>query len=105
MEHRFSKYKAQGLVMVAIDPDAEDYQQQGQVANFAETLGVTFPVGVEELAPGATSLTYRQFTQAYTGVNPYPVDVIVDKQGVIRYVAREYDPAAMDAMIQLLLAE
>lgn len=105
MEHRFSKYNTQGLVMVAIDPDADDYQQQSQVANFVQTLGVTFPVGVEELPSGATSLTYRQFTQAYAGVNPYPVDVIVDKQGIIRYVAREYDPAAMDAMIQQLLAE
>jgi hypothetical protein len=100
MEQRFwQRYKDQGLVMVAIDPDAEDYAQLAEVQNFAETLDLTFPVGVEDTA------TYELFTSAFTGVNPFPVDVLVDKQGKIRYVAREYDPAAIDAMIQVLLAE
>ncbi len=100
MEERFyQKYRSAGLIMVAIDPDAEDYAQQSEVANFVDTLGVTYPVGVEETA------NYPLFTQNFTGVNPYPVDILVDKQGIVRYVAREYDPAAMDAMIQQLLAE
>jgi hypothetical protein len=100
MEQRFyQKYKSSGLVMAAIDPDAEDYTQQGEVANFVNTIGVTFPVGVEETA------NYALFTQNFTGVNPFPVDILVDKLGIIRYVAREYDPPAMDAMIQQLLAE
>jgi hypothetical protein len=101
MEHRFSKYIPQGLVMVAIDPNADDYVLQGEVANFVDTLGVSYPVGVEE----PTHPRYSEFTAAFKGVNPYPVDVLVDKQGKIRYVAREYDPVAIDALIQQLLAE
>jgi len=85
--------------MLAIDPDSDDYTYASEVQNFVSTLGVTFPVGVEETS------TYELFTASYKGVNPYPVDVIVDKQGIIRYVAREYDPVAMDAMIKQLLAE
>ncbi|PRQ06301.1 AhpC/TSA family protein [Enhygromyxa salina] len=100
MQQRFfEKYESQGLVMVAINPDPDDYTQIPEVQAFCETLGVTYPVGVEETS------TYELFTSSFDGTNPYPVDVIVDKQGIIRYVAREYDPAAMDAMIIKLLAE
>ncbi len=36
---------------------------------------------------------------------PFPLDVIVDQQGIVRYVAAEYDPDAMRAVIEELLAE
>lgn len=85
--------------MVAIDSDDDDYQQMSEVQNFCETLGVTYPAGLEE------TQVYEQFRSNFDGTNPFPLDVIVDKQGIIRYVAREYDPVAMDAVIQELLAE
>jgi peroxiredoxin len=100
MEQRFwQAYKDQGLVMLGIDPDEEDYTQMPELQNFCETLDVTYPVGVEETS------TYELFGSAFAGTNPYPVDVIVDKQGIIRYVAREYDPAAMQRVVEELLAE
>lgn len=100
MEQRFwQNYQSEGLVVLGIDPDEEDYTQIPELENFCETLGVTYPIGVEETA------TYEMFGSAFAGTNPYPVDVIVDKQGIIRYVAREYDPAAMQAVIEELLAE
>lgn len=84
---------------MAIDPDQEDYAQPGEVAAFVEDLGVTYPVGVEETS------NYELFTENFSGANPYPVDVIVDKKGIIRYVAREYDPDRMTEVIEQLLAE
>jgi peroxiredoxin len=100
MEQRFwQTYADEGVVMLGIDPDEEDYAALSQVENFCETLGVSYPVGVEE------TMTYEMFSGAFEGTNPYPVDVIVDKQGIIRYVAREYDPSAMQAVIEELLAE
>lgn len=100
MEHRFwQTYASEGLTMIGIDPDDDDYTQLAEVQNFCEDVGVTYPVGVED------SMTYELFRDNFAGTNPYPVDVIVDKQGIIRYVAREYDPVAMEAMIQELLAE
>ncbi len=100
MEQRFwQEYQSQGLVMVGIDPDSDDYTQTAEVEDFCDTLGVTYPVGVEETD------TYQLLRENFDGTNPYPVDVIVDKQGIIRYVAREYDPAAMEAVILELLAE
>jgi hypothetical protein len=100
MEHRFwQQYEDEGLVVIGIDPDDDDYMQLPEVANFCADVGVTYPVGIEE------TMTYELFTDSFEGVNPYPVDVLVDKQGIIRYVAREYDPAALQEMIERLLEE
>jgi hypothetical protein len=100
MEQRFwQRYQDEGLVMLGIDPDDDDYMSLSEVENFCSTLGVSYPVGVED------TMTYELFSGAFEGVNPYPVDVLVDKQGIIRYVAREYDPAAIQQMIEVLLAE
>jgi hypothetical protein len=100
MEQRFWQvYQGQGVKMMAIDADPEDYVQASDVYNFCDTLQITFPAGVEETA------NYALFTANFAGTNPFPVDIVVDKNGIIRYVAREYDPAGIEAMVQTLLAE
>ena len=68
------------------------------VQRFADKLGVTFPAGLENTG------NYRRFAENFCGSNPFPIDVIVDRDGTIAYVAREYDPDAMDAVIERLLA-
>jgi hypothetical protein len=45
-----------------------------------------------------------RFAEKFRGANPFPIDVILDRDGTIAYVAREYDPAAMQAVIERLLA-
>src|SRR5688500_2986043 len=105
MDERFwRKYRDKGLVVVGVNPggrggiqgdDATD--DIGGVQRFTEKLGVTFRVGLEQTA------NYRRFTENFRGANPFPVDVIVDRNGIIAYVAREYDPTAMEAIIQKLL--
>ena len=61
---------------------------------------MTFPVATELTGQGS----YSEVTAVYEGSNPFPVNILVDKQGVIQYVAREYDPFTMDALVQELLA-
>lgn len=99
MESRFAQQYGDDLAIVAIDSDPDDYTQIDAVKAFCEDIGVTYPVGVEETE------TYELFSQSFDGANPYPIDVIVDKQGIIRYVAREYDPARMKEVVEELLAE
>lgn len=70
-----------------------------QVQQFVDNLGVTFDIGIEETE------TYTSLVQNFAGLNPFPVDVLIDKKGMIRYVSREYDPYAIDELIQQLLAE
>ena len=68
------------------------------VQRFTDKLGVTFPAGVEDTG------SYRRFAENFRGSNPFPIDVIVDRDGTIAYIAREYDPEAMDTVIERLLA-
>ena len=76
------------------EPSTDD---MGGVQRFIEHLGVTYPVGLEETA------NYVKFAANYRGNNPFPTDVIVDREGKIAYIAREYDPGAMTAVIEKLL--
>ena len=38
-------------------------------------------------------------------ISPYPIDVVVDKDGIIRYLRHEYDPEAMAQVIETALNE
>ena len=61
----------------------------GGIEQFTGKRGVTYTVGLE-----ATS-NYPLIAEHFRGANPFPVDVLVDRAGTIRYIAREYDPVAM----------
>jgi len=97
-EHFWSKYKDQGLEVVALNAH-DQLEQIGEVKEFCGTLGISFPAGLEE------TKTYQALTQNFVGPNPFPVDVIVGKDGKIAYVTREYDPEAITEVIEKLLAE
>jgi peroxiredoxin len=100
IEERFwQQYKDRGLDIVALNP-RESADEIGEVQAYCENLRLTLPLGVEEPAS-----TYAAITANFVGPNPFPVDVIVDKQGIVRYVTHEYDPEGMTAMIEQLLAE
>jgi Redoxin len=99
IEERFwNKYKDQGLEVVALNAH-DQLEQIGEVEEFCGALGVSFPVGLEE------TKTYQALTQNFLGTNPFPVDVIVGKDGKIAYVTREYDPLAIAEVIEELLAQ
>lgn len=103
MEVNFwQKYQADGLKVIAIDSDSGDVADVPGLTAYVDWLGPpTFPVATEAAGQG----TYAQFSAIYEGSNPFPVDIIIDKQGIVRYIAREYDPFAMDQLVQELLAE
>lgn len=65
---------------------------------FREQTGVTFP-----LLLGDT--TFSQYASVEPGISPYPLDVILDREGRVRYLRREFDGDAMIATIDQLLLE
>lgn len=108
MDQQFvQRYADEGLRAVALNPGGlggirggESTDDMAGVQIYAAALGVReLPIGIE-----ATS-HYTEWTANYTGSNPFPVDIIVDKRGIVRYVAREYDAPTMHTLIQQLLAE
>lgn len=100
LQERFWQgYQGSGLEMVSLNP-RESVEQIGLVQDYVDSLEVTLPAGIE-----SPNVTYTAIVSAFEGPNPFPVDVIVDKQGIVRYATHEYDPDAMEEMIDLLLAE
>jgi hypothetical protein len=99
-EQRFwQRYKDQGFQMVALNP-RESPDQIAQVEAYADALQVTFDVGMESPAT-----TYMGAVENFPGPNPFPVTVIVAKDGTIRWIAHETDADAMTTIIEQALAE
>ena len=94
----YQKYKDQGLKVIALDASVNDIPYPAQVAEYIDYLGPTYPAGIESL-----TFTYTAFASYYEGSNPFPIDIIIDRQGNIQYIAREYDMATMEAIIVDLL--
>jgi len=92
-------YASQGLTVVALNPYDPDALNVGGVAEYLSYLDVSYRTGIE------TNGTYDAFTAIYQGSNPYPLDIIVGRDQTIRYIGRELDIPAMDAIIQEALAE
>ena len=105
IEQRFwKKYRDKGLVVVGVNPGgrggirgAASTDDIAGLQRFTEKLGVTFPAGVEQTG------SYLRFAENFRGSNPFPVDVIVGRDGKIVYVAREYDPLSIEAVLERLL--
>lgn len=98
IEQRFlQQYGSRGLTVVALDAH-DALEQIDQVARFVGKLGVSYPAGLEQTD------TYQALTANFEGTNPFPVDVVIDRDGTIAYIAREYDPDAMAEVIERLLA-
>ena len=92
--------------MVGIDPGGRGGITGGQstddiagVQKYTQNLKVTYPIGLE------TTGNYVPFTRSFKGLNPFPVDIVVGKDGKIAYVGREYDPARLTAVIEAALRE
>lgn len=66
------------------------------VQSFVDQTGVTFPVGWD--AAGS----YNQYPNL-GAISPFPLDVVVDENGNIAYINREYDAEGLLAAIEKLL--
>lgn len=68
------------------------------VGAFEEQTQVTFPLLLQDTTRG-------QLAFSDAAISPYPLDVILDRTGTIRYLRREFDIEAMDTTLQQLLDE
>lgn len=91
-------YQASGMVSVAgVNSDPMGNDDTATVQAFVDQTQITFPTGLELTA------SYTAYRGAVESISPYPVDVIVDQDGNIAYMAGEYDPDAMRATLDALL--
>ena len=95
IEDRIVKKYGDSIAVVALDANGD---AMDGVQSFVANFHATYNIGLED--PGTK--TYQALTQNFKGANPFPVDVVVAKDGTIAYVAREYDP---DGIVQAVDAE
>ena len=63
------------------------------IAQFIAQTGVTFDIGWDD------NQSYFQFPKIGQ-ISPFPLDVVVDRDGTIVYLSREYDPVALLAAVE-----
>lgn len=87
-------YRDEGLLVLGLSAGGNATPEQ--LDAFLAATGVQFPVLRD------TDNTYQQyaFERALT---PYPIDVVVDADGVIVYLSQTYDPAALHAAVARVL--
>jgi hypothetical protein len=94
MEQRIHQaYGDKGVQVVAIDANGD---AMDGVQAFVKNLRTSYPIGLED----TTTQTYEALTKNFKGANPFPVDVVVGKDGKIAYIAREYDPEGILAAVE-----
>ena len=87
-------YQSQGVLVYGLHP-GEDPQQ---LADFVTQTGITFPVVNSQNTLGHFAYP--------PGVGyPYPRDVVIDKNLVVRAIRNSFNPGEMDALVKQLLAE
>ena len=69
---------------------------------FVGETGVTLPVLLDKDKAIYSSYPPNETEDNYA---PYPLQVLLDQDGVVRYLARQYDAEAVRAAIDGLLAE
>ena len=78
LDQLYHKYHRAGLVLLSINID----QEEEPAAEMARTLGVSYPVLLDQRNSVATS--YQ--------VGTLPLTVLIDREGVVRYVSDGYKP-------------
>jgi hypothetical protein len=97
------------VAVIGIDPGGRGALRAGSASSenvealpaYVEALDVSYPIGMED----PSTKTYEALAKNFKGLNPFPVDVIVGKDGRIAYIGREYDAAKMEAVIEAELAK
>ncbi len=86
-------YQDEDVLVFGLHTDEPDL-----LLDFVEQTGITFPL--------ARDIGTRQLLSFPPGVGyPYPRDVIIDKDGVVRSIKNSFDVNEATALVQELLAE
>ena len=81
-------------MVLGLNPDGPAH---ADLDAFVMAFGITFPILVE-------AASVRTVYVQPGGFSPFPLDYIIDQEGRIAYINTEYDPDAMTAKIDELLA-
>ena len=91
-------HKDEGFTVLGVNPGGlGGGETEDNVLDFVSQTGATFPVvwddgGYDDFAWGPS-------------IAPFPRDVLIARDGTVRYLATEYQAAALEGAIEAALAE
>ncbi|MCG8419005.1 MAG: hypothetical protein MJE77_13795 [Proteobacteria bacterium] len=96
----WQKYKDRGVQVIGLDTGGlNGGDTVAIVEQFREQTGASFPLGFDFQG------SYARFRRGGgEAISPFPLDVIIDSQGVVRYVSREYEASAIGAVLDSVLS-
>ncbi len=94
----WQRFRGEGLVVLGLSGSGLGGETPALVEGFRDQTGVTFPLLVDDM-------TFNTYANPDGSISPYPLDVVVDRFGTIRYLRHQFDADAMVATIEQLLAE
>lgn len=82
------------MVVIGINSGGLGGETQAMIQAFVDQTQVTFPIVQDPVS----------FTdwETSTSISPFPLDIVVDRNGIIQHVYREYDA---DTLIAAVVAE
>lgn len=79
---------------------ANSGDQEGTVRSFLHSSGGGLLSLMDQ-----NELVYRSYDRQGSSFAPFPMQVVIDREGTIRYLSFQYDAAAVRSVINQLLEE
>ncbi len=89
--------REQGVVVLGLNPGGLTGNDQAYVQDYVDALGLTFPVLMDN------RFTYDAYTSS-DAIAPFPLDVVVDRDGTVLLAKRDFDIDLILATIEEALA-
>jgi len=89
----WEKYDSDEVVVIGLDPGGLTGQDANYVVDYAANLGLTFPIVLD------TQGTYNNYAGT-ASIAPFPLDVVVDKKGIVTLLKRDFDIDAITAAVE-----
>lgn len=84
------------MVVIGLDPGGLTGQDASFVQDYAANLGLSFPIVIDSQG------SYNKYVSV-SKIAPFPLDVVVGKDGVVTLVKRDFDiEELVDAIQQAL---
>lgn len=86
------------VVVIGLDPGGLTGMDAQYVVNYANNLGLTFPIVIDNNG------SYGQYSGT-DSIAPFPLDVVVNRQGEITFVKRDFDIEDLKLSVQAALSQ
>jgi len=107
LEALYNSYKSQGLkVITVLSEDNAGFQANlAVVQSWASTYGLTFPVMNDTSNSSPASGVAESVYVSNEAAGGFPTFAVIDKNFVVQYIMGGYDPTAVQAKVEELLAK